>query len=124
MAQQAIKISTGKYTKEGKVDIDGNIWTIKLPGAGTEMKLSQAQRRLKLLDKKIEADTADEDDLDKYDKFEKVIFDTFKDMFRDGTPENAKVKEWVEDTPIAIIAQIFEDVKEAADGRETETSTT
>jgi hypothetical protein len=121
---EAIKISTGKYTKEGKVDIDGNIWTIKLPGAGTEMKLSQAQRRLKLLDKKIEADTADEDDLDKYDKFEKVIFDTFKDMFKDGTKDNDKVKEWVEDTPIAIIVQVFEDVKKAADGRETETSTT
>ncbi len=121
---EAIKISTGKYTKEGKVDIDGNIWTIKLPGAGTEMKLSQAQRRLKLLDKKIEADTADEDDLDKYDKFEKVIFDTFKDMFKDGTKDNEKVKEWVEDTPIAIIVQVFEDVKKAADGRETETSTT
>lgn len=121
---EAIKISTGKYTKEGKVDIDGNIWTIKLPGAGTEMKLSQAQRRLKLLYKKIEADTADEDDLDKYDKFEKVIFDTFKDMFKDGTKDNDKVKEWVEDTPIAIIVQVFEDVKKAADGRETETSTT
>lgn len=121
---EAIKISTGKYTKEGKVDIDGNIWTIKLPGAGTEMKLSQAKRRLKLLDKKIEADTADEDDLDKYDKFEKVIFDTFKDMFKDGTKDNDKVKEWVEDTPIAIIVQVFEDVKKAADGRETETSTT
>jgi hypothetical protein len=121
---EAIKISTGKYTKEGKVDIDGNIWTIKLPGAGTEMKLSQARRRLKLLDKKIEADTADEDDLDKYDKFEKVIFDTFKDMFKDGTKDNDKVKEWVEDTPIAIIVQVFEDVKKAADGRETETSTT
>ena len=114
---EAIKISTGKYTKEGKVDIDGNIWTIKLPGAGTEMKLSQAQRRLKLLYKKIEADTADEDDLDKYDKFEKVIFDTFKDMFKDGTKDDDKVKEWVEDTPIAIIVQVFEDVKKAADGR-------
>ena len=47
----------------------------------------------------------------------KVIFDTFKDMFKDGTKDNDKVKEWVEDTPIAIIVQVFEDVKKAADGR-------
>lgn len=115
---EPIKINTGKYKKDGKVDIDGNVWSIKLPGAGTELKLSQAQRRLKALDKKIESGTATEADLDKYDVLEKVMYDSFKDMLNDGTDGNEAVHKWIHETPTAIISQVFEDIKEQANGRE------
>lgn len=56
-----IKISTSKYATTGKVDIDGKIWDVKLPGAGTELRLSQAFRacklygsRMQVIDRKIE----------------------------------------------------------------------
>lgn len=58
---EPIKISTTKYIQNGKVEIDGHVWTVKMPGAGTELRYSQAQRgsklwgsRLELFDKKID----------------------------------------------------------------------
>ena len=60
---EPVKISTSKHIKEGKVDIDGHIWTVKLPGAKTELRMSQVFRDNKLyaarianLDKKIDSD--------------------------------------------------------------------
>jgi hypothetical protein len=73
---EPVKISTAKYANKGKVDIDGNIWDVVLPGAGTELRFSQASRacklygaRLELYDKKIEAGTATEEDLNKYEEY-------------------------------------------------------
>ena len=114
--EEPIKISTGKYTREGKVDIDGNVWSIVLPGAGTELRLSQAQRRIKLLDAKIEKGDATEGDLDRYDELEALMYESFKKMLSDGTPENKSVNDWIENTPTAIIVQVFDDIKEAANG--------
>lgn len=127
---EPIKISTEKYNKQGKVDIDGHIWTVKLPGAGTELRLSQAMRasklygsRISLIDKKIDKDTATEADLDSYEKYikkyeenEKVIFDFFTTMFQDDTEDNSEVKKWVEETPTSIIELAFEDIKNQANG--------
>ena len=45
---EPVKISTSKHIKEGKVDIDGHIWTVKLPGAKTELRMSQVFRDNKL----------------------------------------------------------------------------
>ncbi len=126
---EPIKISTSKYTKEGKVEIDGHLWTVKLPGAGTELRLSQAFRGSKLwsarinsMDKKIDAGTSTDADLDKYEEYnnkynenEKIIFDFFSQMFQDGTEDNSEVKAWVENTPTSIIQQTFEDIKEQND---------
>lgn len=120
---EPIKISTGKYNKDGKVDIDGKIWTVKLPGASTELRLNQAQRRLTLLDKKVEAGTATEEDLDKYDEYEQVVYSTFTNIFQDGTKDNTEVKAWITDTPMAIIALALEDIKSQANGQTTETDT-
>lgn len=120
---EPIKISTGKYNKDGKVDIDGKIWTVKLPGASTELRLNQAQRRLTLLDKKVQAGTATEEDLDKYDEYEQVIYSTFTNIFQDGTKDNTEVKAWIADTPMAIIALALEDIKSQANGQTTETDT-
>lgn len=108
---EAIKISTGKYKKSGKVNIDGMVWDVVLPGAATEMRLMQAQRRLTLLDQKVEDGIADENDLDKYDEYEKVIVDTFRGMFKDSTKDNSEVNKWIDETPMAFIAQAFEDIK-------------
>jgi ASC-1-like (ASCH) protein len=124
MATEPIKINTGKYNKQGKVDVDGKIWTVKLPGAGTEMRLSQAQRRLTMLDQKVENKTATEEDLDKYDSYELVVYETFKNMFKDNTKNNSEVSKWVEETPLAIMVQVFEDLKEQANGRKDSPTTT
>lgn len=112
--------------KKGKVDIDGHIWSVVLPGAGTELRFSQASRacklymaRLEIIDKKIEAGTATEEDLDKYEDYskkyeenEKLVLDIFTNTFRDGTEDNSEVKKWVEDTPSVFIMKAFEDVRD------------
>lgn len=122
---EPLQINTKKYTTGGKVSIDGNIWDVKLPGAGTELRFSQASRnaklyatRIELLDKKIDNSTITEEDLDKYEeyckeyeKYESVIYDIFQSTYSDGTPENKNVKKWIEETPISIITLAFEDVK-------------
>lgn len=113
---EPVKISTNKYTKQGKVDIDGKIWSVKLPGAGTELKMSQAQRRLSVLERKVEAGEATEEDLDRYDAYEKTIYDVFFNMFKDDTKDNSEVKAWINETPMAIIMMAFEDIKNQANG--------
>lgn len=114
MADEIRRVDTSKYTKEGKVEVDGNIWTVKIPGAGTEMKMSKYQRREKFLKSKLDNGTASEADLDTYDEIEEFFYDFFKNIFQDGTPENTSVHEWVEATPLSVIAQAFEDIKEQA----------
>lgn len=136
--REAIKISTSKYNQQGKVNIDGNIWNVKLPGAGTEMRFSQASRicksseaRLAILDKKIEQGTITEPELDRYDEYaekysenEKIIYDVFLKVFTDGTKDNSEVRKWMEDTPTAVIMLAFEDVKESANSEVTNEQTT
>lgn len=116
---EPIKISTGKYNKSGKVDIDGRIWTVNLPGASTELKLNQAQRRLNLLDKKVKDGSVTEEELDRYDEYEKVVYDTFTNIFKDDTEDNSEVKKWIDETPLAIIVMALEDIKASANGTET-----
>lgn len=125
---EPLKISTKKYTGGGKVDIDGNVWSVKLPGAGTELRFSQASRacklylsRMELVEKKIDAGTVTDSDLDKYEEYknkyeenEKVIYDIFSNTFDDGTEDNSEVKKWVYDTPTSIIMLAFEDVRSQA----------
>jgi len=108
------KVDTTKYNKEGKVNVDGKIWSIKLPGAGKELRLSKAQRRLKFLQKKIDSGNYDESDLDAYDNLEDFTYNFFYEMFQDGTEDNSEVKAWMDDTPLAIIVQSFEDIKSQA----------
>lgn len=119
MAKQAISIDTSKYLDNTRVVIDGNDWGIKLPGAGTELRLSQAQRRIKLLDKKINDGTAQEADYDLYDKLENQSIDLFAKVFNDGTDDNASVRAWIEDTPMSVIMATFEDIKEQAQDADT-----
>lgn len=114
------------HNKNGKVDIDGHIWSVHLPGAGTELRFSQASRacklymaRLEIIDKKIESGTVTEEDLDKYEEYsrkyeenEKVVLDIFINTFRDDTKDNSDVRKWVEETPSVFIMKAFEDVRE------------
>lgn len=129
---EPIKISTKKYNSKGKVDIDGNIWDVTLPGAGTEMRLSQCFRqskiytsRMSLVDKKIDNGTVTETDLntyqeysDKYEETQKSILDIFMSIFSDGTEENELVKKWINDTPTAILELAFQDVTNQANGKD------
>lgn len=107
-------IDTTKFNRSGKVEVDGMLWDVILPGSGVDMKISKAQRRLKLLDKKIEDGSATEEDYDKYDELEDYCMSTIVNMFRDSTPDNAEVKKWVEETPSTIIYLAIKDIKEQA----------
>lgn len=127
---EPIKISTSDYNKEGKVEVDGKIWSVKLPGAGSELRLSQTFRSSKLygarianLDKKIDDGTVTDEELDKYEEYvfkyeesEKEILDFFVSVFKDDTKDNSEVKLWVEETPTAIIQLAFESIKGQANG--------
>src|SRR5687767_12605416 len=127
---EPIKISTSKYTKQGQVDVDGNIWNVVLPGAGTELRFSQASRackmnaaRIQLLDKKIDNGSITSDELDKYEEYSKsyesnesIVYQIFQNTFRDSTDDNSEVKKWINDTPTSIIMLAFEDVKSQASG--------
>lgn len=129
---QPLMINSSKYNKQGQVQVDGHLWTVVLPGAGTELRLSQAFRnsklfgtRIELLDKKIEAGTITEEDLDRYEEYckefeknEKVVYDFFKTMFKDETEDNSEVRDWVENTPSAIMMMAFEDIKEQANSEQ------
>lgn len=108
---EAIKINTGKYKKSGHVEVDGMLWEVNLPGAATEMKLMQAQRRLQVLDKKIEAGEATEEDLDRYDAYETTVYGVFRTMFKDSTKDNSEVNKWIDETPLAFIVTAFEEIK-------------
>lgn len=122
---EPIRVNTDSFIGKGKVDIDGNIWDVKLPGAGTELRFSQASRkakslaaRIELIDKKIDAGTHTEEDLNTYDAAvkdyevnETIVYDLLFNMFSDGTPENTAVKKWADETPLAIIMLVFEDIK-------------
>jgi len=128
---EPLKISTSKYTKTGKVDIDGNIWNITVPGAGTELRFSQASRacklyqaRLDLLDKKIADKTITNEELDSYEDYakkyednEKIIFDIFSAVFTDDK-DNSSVHKWIDETPTTIIMRAFEDARGQSDGQE------
>lgn len=134
---EPIKISTSKYNKQGKVNIDGHIWDIVLPGAGTELRFSQASRackvqgaRIELLGNKIDNGTITEAELDTYEeassKFEeneKLILDIFRKTFRDQTEDNSEVDKWINDTPTSIILLSFEDVKRQANSEEKDVTT-
>jgi hypothetical protein len=109
------EIKTNNYVKAKKILVDGNEWTMVAPGAGSELALSQAQRRAKLLDTKIEAGTAVESDYDLYDALEKKMMDIFKAIFKDGTQGNSQVNAWLESTPMAVIYAIMEDIKKQAE---------
>lgn len=116
------------HNKKGKVDVDGNIWSVHLPGAGTELRFSQASRacklymaRLEIIDKKIESGAATEEDLDRYEEYSKkyeenetTVIGIFTNTFQDGTDDNTEVKKWVEETPSVFIMKAFEDVREQA----------
>lgn len=128
---EPIKINTGKYINQGQVEIDGKLWSISLPGAGTELRFSQASRasklygaRIAILDKKIDAGTITEQELNQYEEYsakyeenEQIIYNVFQSTFKDGTDDNADVIKWIDETPTAIIIMAFEDVKNAASSK-------
>ena len=114
---QPIQISTSKYTKQGKVDIDGHVWEVKLPGAGTELRLSQAFRSSKLYTARIQSFDAR---LDAYDKalvdFEKkVITQEQLDKFAISDTDLDRYEEYndkqreAEKTIFSFFTSIFKD---------------
>lgn len=126
---EPLKINTGKYIKNGKVEIDGHVWSVKMPGAGTELRYSQAERasklygaRLELLNKKIDAGTITESELDSYEEYskkyeenERVIYDVFKSVFQDNTKDNSEVSKWLDETSLSLIILAFEEISQSAD---------
>lgn len=126
-----IRVSTDKYTKSGQIDIDGNIWNVKLPGAGTELRMGQVQReakaceaRIKILESKIDDGKASDEEIDRYEELcakslalQKESMAVFLTVFNDGTKENNAVKKWLDETPTAIQFMVFEDVKKGGEAK-------
>lgn len=108
------EIKTGNYVKPLKINLDGNEWTMTSPGAGTEIRMGQIQRRITILDKKIADGTANDDDLDKYDEYEKQSFEYLLKIFSDSTPDNLNVKKWLESIPLGVANQIISDIAKQA----------
>ena len=83
------------------------------------MQLAQQTQK-----KKIDSDKYTDEDLDKYEEYnnkfkesEQEVFDFFQTIFKDETEDNSEVKEWVANTPTAIIQLAFEDIKEQANNK-------
>lgn len=110
-----ITVDTARFKREGKVEVDGMVWFVRLPGSKTEMRISKADRRIKLLDQKIENGTATEADYDKYDELEDFYYDFFRGLFKDGTKNNSQVNKWVDETPLHIIAATFSSLMKQAE---------
>lgn len=105
------EINTKKYLNDLTVDIDGMVVRVTLPGAGTELALSQSQRRLSMLSKKFDSGEADMEDIEAMEKYEKGYLEYFAGIFRDDTEDNSKVSAWVNSTPAAVIMAMLEDIK-------------
>lgn len=112
------EIKTNDFVTTKKILVDGKEWTMTAPGAGDQLMLGQAQRRTEMIQKKVEAGTATEADLDMYDKLEDRMFSMFARVFKDGTPENTEVKEWLNSTPLVVIYAIMEDIKRQFEDKE------
>lgn len=130
-----IRASSNKYVKEGQVDIDGQIWNVKLPGSRTEMRMAQLQReakaneaRIASLEKLIDKGEATDDQIDRYEELcEKSQALTaegqavFLQVFSDGTKDNDSVRKWVDETPTVIQHMVFDDVKKGGDAKNVST---
>jgi hypothetical protein len=114
------EIKTGNYLKQRKILIDGNEWTMTAPGAGDELALGQARRRVELIQKKVDGGTAVEADYDMYDRLEDKMFNTFSRMFKDTTEDNSQVTSWLNATPMVVIYAIMEDIKKQVESSESE----
>ena len=112
------EIKTEQFFKKRKINIDGNEWTMIAPGAGDELALSQADRRLKIINKRVEADTATLEDVDQAEALEARTFGIFEKMFNDGTPGNQSVKDWIAQTPLAVIYMVVEDIKKQSEAKD------
>lgn len=112
--EKRLKLDTSKTKKRGFVEVDGMVWEIVLPGSGAELELSRAQRRLKLLDRKIDDGSATEADYDKYDELESYIVTFMKSMFKDKTKDNSEVNKWVDETSVYDMYVYFKGIQDQA----------
>lgn len=130
---EARKIGSGFIRKQ--VVVDGNEWIYREIGSGESQRMTQAFARIKLyarraeqIDKRLEANTATEDELDKQeeylDKIEQYSKEANEILFSclsDGTPENISVREWFDKTPQHIIEKVSQDILKADNGTREET---
>lgn len=109
------QIKTSEHQKTKKILIDGNEWTMKSPGSGTQLRLSQLQRRYELLSKKLEGGAATLEDMDKMDEFENSMLDYYASIFNDGTAENLQVKNWIAENSFETINAITAEITKQTD---------
>jgi hypothetical protein len=137
MAEVA-RIPSNNDTKQRTITVEGKVWSVVLPGAGTEMRFSQASRacklagaRIALLDKKIDNGTITEEELDKYEEYsknyeenEKLLIGIFMNVFKDGSKNNSHVADWMDRTPSSEMMEKFTEIssknkaEESVDGQE------
>jgi len=106
------------------VKIDGNTWEYIEPGIGATSRLSQHFARIKLfgkraelINKKIDDDTATEEELDRLEEYldkvsehENGIYEIFSEVYRDGTKDNKSVIEWLKKTPEWKLEEAFKEI--------------
>lgn len=112
------EIKTSNYVQSKKILIDDKEWTMSAPGAGDELVLGQAKRRAELVQKKIDAGTAVDEDYNTYDRLENKMFEVFSKIFQDKTEDNSEVKGWLDSTPMVVIYAIVEDIKKQAEAKD------
>lgn len=111
------EIKTSNYIKTQKILVDGNEWEMHPPGAGDELALAQGKRRAERLEKKIKDGSASDEDYDTYDRIEKNMYNIFSKMFKDSTPDNSQVNNWLNTTPMVVIMAILEDITNQAQAK-------
>lgn len=109
---QPIKITLEKQ-ETYKIDIDGNIWEVRQMPARFGVKLNRIRRKLPGLSKKIEEDTATEEEQDQFEEYLDFFLDALPKVLSDGTKENKSVTDWADDLTMEGITIVLGKVMEA-----------
>lgn len=112
------EINTSKFIKVKKVLIDGKEWEIRPSGAGEELALSQAQRRLTFIENRIKKGVATSEELEQADALEVKMMTIFKGLFKDGTDDNSEVRAWIDSTPLSMIYAVLEEIKKQSEAND------
>lgn len=116
MPSNIVRANSSNIRKSTKVEIDGKVWTLKLPSAAQELEITRVQRNIATLQKKLDSDNYTEEDVERLNNYDQFIFDRFKAMFRDSTEDNTEVEAWFDNEPLYVIIATIEDIKRQALG--------
>jgi hypothetical protein len=113
-----LEIRTGELKTRKKVLIDGQEYIVRKLGAGEELSLSQAMRRLEKLSKIEEAGTITEEESDEALRLAESTFNILAGTFNDGG-DGSKSKALINQLSEAELKEVYDTIfKEDIDGTE------